>query len=72
MDAPFFQYLRLFHDLSAADEQVITQVLRSRCVPENEVLVRPGQVRQELFFIVRGVLRIVGQHESRTEIAYFF
>jgi CRP-like cAMP-binding protein len=72
MYAPFFQYLRLFHDLSAADEQVITQVLRPRCVPENEVLVRSGQVCQELFFIVRGVLRIVGQHESGTETTYFF
>jgi CRP-like cAMP-binding protein len=72
MYAPFFQYLRLFHDLFAADEQVITQVLRPRCVPENEVLVRPGQVCQELFFIVRGVLRIVGQHESGTETTYFF
>ena len=72
MHTSFFQFLRLFHDIPAADEALLTQALRPRTLPENEVLVRPGQVCQEMFFIVRGVLRIMGPHEDGTETTYFF
>jgi hypothetical protein len=36
--------LRLFRDIPAADEALLTQALLSHILPENEVLVRPGQV----------------------------
>jgi len=72
MFASFFQYLRLFHDIPAADEARLTEALEVRVLPENAVLLRAGQVSQELFFIVSGVLRIVGANEDGTETTYFF
>lgn len=72
MNTPFFQYLRLFHDISSVDEALITQALRYKSLPENQTLVQAGQVCQEMYFIINGVLRIVGQHENGTETTYFF
>jgi hypothetical protein len=42
MHQSFLQYLRLFRDIPAADEVLLTQALRPHTLPENEVLVRPG------------------------------
>ncbi|OUJ71137.1 Crp/Fnr family transcriptional regulator [Hymenobacter crusticola] len=69
---PFLQYLQLFRDIPLADQELLTQSLRHRSLPENEVLVRPGQVCQEMYFIVRGVLRIMAPHENGSEATCFF
>ncbi|GAB3804704.1 Crp/Fnr family transcriptional regulator [Spirosoma humi] len=69
---PFIEYLRLFQAISVADEALLAQALRYQALPENQILVQPGQVCQELFFIVNGVLRIVGQHEDGSQTTYFF
>ena len=72
MNTLFFQYLRLFQDISCIDEALITQALRYQSLPENQTLVQAGQVCQEMYFIINGVLRIVGHHENGTETTYFF
>ena len=70
--APFLHYLRPFRDIAGTDEQLLAHALQPRYLAENEVLVRQGQVCQELFFIVRGVLRLVGEQEDGTQTAYSF
>lgn len=72
MHAPFLHYLRLFRDISEADELLLPHALQPRFLAENTVLVQQGRVCQELFFIVRGVLRLVGQQEDGTQTAYSF
>ena len=72
MHASFLQRLRLFRDIPEADEQLLVQALKPRCLREDEVLVRPGQVHHEMFFIVEGVLSILGQHEDGTQTTYSF
>lgn len=69
---PFIEYLRLFQVIPVADEALLAQAFRCQSLPENQVLVQQGQVCKELFFIINGVLRIVGQHEDGTETTYFF
>jgi len=68
----FINYLRLFKNIPQADAAVIESELSCRKVTEGEVLLEQGQVCREMFFICKGVLRIVSQNEKGNKMAYFF
>ena len=72
MHEPFFRYLRLFHNISEADEQLLAQALHPRHLRENEVLVRAGLAHWQMFFIAKGVLRIMGKEEDGMQTIYAF
>ena len=69
---PFINFLRLFKNIPQADIDIIVRELSYRKVTEDEVLFSEGQVCREMFFICKGVLRIVSQNEKGNKMAYFF
>ncbi|UFH53459.1 Crp/Fnr family transcriptional regulator [Spirosoma sp. KNUC1025] len=72
MFTPFFNYLRLFKDISSADAELIERELTYRVLEEGEFLLREGAVSTNLFFICKGVVRIVTQNEQGREVTHFF
>jgi CRP-like cAMP-binding protein len=72
MFEPFVNFLRLFKNIPSADAVIIERTLEYRNVTEGEVLLNQGQVCREMFFISKGVLRIVSQNEKGSKMAYFF
>ncbi|HWZ03095.1 MAG TPA: Crp/Fnr family transcriptional regulator [Mucilaginibacter sp.] len=68
----FINFLRLFKNIPPADIALIEHELSNRKVIEGEVLFVEGQVCREMFFICKGVLRIVSQNEKGNKMAYFF
>jgi CRP-like cAMP-binding protein len=68
----FINFLRLFKDISQIDAAIIEKELSCRKVAEGEVLCEEGQVCREMFFICKGVLRIISQNEKGNKMAYFF
>ncbi|MDR3693906.1 Crp/Fnr family transcriptional regulator [Mucilaginibacter sp.] len=68
----FINFLRLFKNIPQGDIALIEHELGYRKVTEGEVLFAEGQVCREMFFICRGVLRIVSQNEKGNKMAYFF
>jgi CRP-like cAMP-binding protein len=68
----FINFLCLFKNIPQADIDIIKKELVYRKVTEGEVLFNEGQVCKEMFFICKGVLRIVSQNEKGNKVAYFF
>src|ERR1700712_4947411 len=68
----FINFLRLFKNIPQADADLIKNELIYKKVAEGEVLFNEGQTCKEMFFIVKGVLRIVSQNEKGNKMAYFF
>jgi CRP-like cAMP-binding protein len=68
----FINFLRLFKNIPQEDAEIIEKELNHRKVVEGEVLLNQGQVCREMFFICKGVLRIVSQNEKGNKMAYFF
>jgi CRP-like cAMP-binding protein len=68
----FINFLCLFKNIPQADIDTIIKELTYRKVTEGEVLCSEGQVCKEMFFIRKGVLRIVSQNEKGNKVAYFF
>src|ERR1700735_2390089 len=68
----FIDYLKLFKNIPQTDIAIIKNELEHRCATEGEVLFNEGQVCKEMFFICKGVLRIVSQNEKGNKMTYFF
>jgi len=68
----FINFLCLFKNIPPADIAIIEQELTYRKVAEGEVLFSEGHVCREMYFICKGVLRIVAQNEKGSKMAYFF
>jgi len=69
---PFINFLQLFKNIPPADVELIESELSYRKVTEGEVLFDEGQICKEMFFIYKGVLRIVSRNEKGNKMAYFF
>jgi CRP-like cAMP-binding protein len=72
MTAAFINFLRLFKDIPSGDIKIIDEAISYRKALEGEVLFEEGQVCKEMFFICKGVLRIVSINEKGDKRAYFF
>ncbi len=72
MTNPFIQYLQLFRNIPQADIDTITNILQYRNVTEAAVLLQEGKKASELFFICKGVLRIVAINDKGVPVTYFF
>jgi CRP-like cAMP-binding protein len=65
-------YLELFSSISHHDIELITDSFQSRSFTEGEYLLNPNHVCKELFFICKGIVRIVVQNEKGNEVTHFF
>jgi CRP-like cAMP-binding protein len=72
MPSPLINYLRLFRHISAEDEALVSPAFIPRSLKEGDVLFSSGHVCKEMFFISKGVLRIMVQNEKGAEVTYFF
>ena len=68
----FINYLKLFKNIPQGDIDIIESGLEYRKATEDEVLLNEGHVCKEMFFVCKGVLRIVALNEKGNKMAYFF
>jgi CRP/FNR family transcriptional regulator, anaerobic regulatory protein len=69
---PLFNYLELFQKISLQDKEIICQHIAYRKVKEAEVLLQEGKQAKEMFFICKGVLKIVSISGKGNEVIHFF
>ena len=72
MPNKLISYLKLYHQISATEEQYIVEAFNPKMFKEGEALSQPGSISKELFFIVDGVLRIVIRNEKGNEVTHYF
>jgi CRP-like cAMP-binding protein len=72
MFEPLFSYLEFFQNISSQDKEIICQNIEYRKVKEGEILLQEGNLAKELFFICKGVLKIVSISEKGNDVIHFF
>ena len=68
----FINFLRLFKNIPDFDAELIRNEMSFRKVEEGAVLFEEGHICREMFFICKGVLRIVAQNDKGNKMTYFF
>jgi CRP-like cAMP-binding protein len=68
----FINFLRLFRDISDDDTTIIENHVHCRSVTEGDYLLPNGSICREMYFICKGVLRIVVQNEKGQDVTYHF
>jgi len=64
--------LRQYKHIPDDDAAVIVQHLAIKTVPEGQYLLREGEIAREMFFICKGILKIVAINDKGEELTYFF
>jgi CRP-like cAMP-binding protein len=72
MSNPLINYLQLFTELSVDEQDKIQTAFQPRTIKEGEVLITPGKICRQLFFICEGILRIVKENDKGTLVTHFF
>lgn len=65
-------FLQLFTDIPPEDQALIEAAFVPKSFAEGEVLFSGGHVCREMFFIRRGVLKIVVTNEKGTRVIHYF
>jgi CRP-like cAMP-binding protein len=65
-------FLRTFRNIPDTDAALITAAMEERKYKEGDCLFEAGHICRELYFICKGVLRIMSTNESGNEITHFF
>jgi CRP-like cAMP-binding protein len=66
-------YLKLLRYISQTDEQIIASHFELRHFKEGDYLFKgEGRVSREMFFVCKGVLRIVSVNDKGVELTHFF
>jgi len=65
-------FLRSHRDIPDADVELITSAIESRIYHEGDYLFKAGKVCREMFFICKGVLRVMVINEQANEVTHFF
>jgi CRP/FNR family transcriptional regulator, anaerobic regulatory protein len=65
-------FLQLFTDLPPADQALIESAFVPKTFAEGDVLFPGGHICREMFFIRRGVLKIVVTNEKGTRVIHYF
>jgi CRP-like cAMP-binding protein len=68
----FINFLKLFRNLTNDDIAIIEDHVDCRAVPEGDYLLPNGSICREMYFICKGVLRIVVQNEKGQDVTYHF
>lgn len=64
--------LQTLKTLPEADKAIITKAFRPMSVKEGEFLFEGGKICREMYFIRKGVLRLVSFDEKGNDVTYFF
>jgi len=67
-----YQFLQLFRDMPQTDFDIISPYIKIRQAAMGEVLLNEGRTAKELFFVTRGVLKIVSVNDKGNDVIQFF
>ena len=68
----FFDFLGRYRYIPPADVEMISRHLQTRHVVDGEVLMEKGQYARELYFITKGVLKIIVTNSKGDSVTQFF
>jgi CRP-like cAMP-binding protein len=66
-----FEYLSQFHPLTEAEYGLLTSELVSRSFKKGDILLQPGQIQRELYFVQSGVQMSWLETERKTHVLAF-
>ncbi len=66
-----YEYFKLFHDLGEAEYALLTGKLKTRTFKKGEVMIVPGQVQRELYFVKSGVQMSYFDAGSKAQVIAF-
>jgi len=70
---PLIAYLKLLRHIPVEDEQIITAHFEVKQFKEGDYLFKgDGRVSREMFFVCRGVIRIMSVNDKDVEVTHFF
>jgi len=72
MNSPLLDYLQLFRPLPEEDKLLLEEAFEYRVAREGDTLFRGGQVCREMFFVNKGVLRIVASNAKGQDVTHYF
>jgi CRP/FNR family transcriptional regulator, anaerobic regulatory protein len=72
MPNPLVSFLQQYRFIPPQDQQLIAEAFKPESFKEGDTLFAPGRVISQLFFIVKGVLRIMVTNEKGNEITHYF
>ncbi len=65
------EYFKLFHDISGADYDLLTDRLKTRRFKKGDFITVPGQVQKELYFVKSGVQMSYFDINDKTHVIAF-
>lgn len=66
-----YDFLRLFHDITQADYELLTQNLRTQTYKKGELITVPGQIQRELYFVKTGVQMSFFDSDNKMHVMAF-
>src|ERR1700737_2462054 len=69
---PLNSFLQLFRPVTEEDQQLISSYFEPKAFKEGDTLFKGGRICQELFFVCKGVLRIMATNEKGMDVTHFF
>lgn len=72
MDNQLLNYLQLGKILSEEDQSVILDAFEYRTYKEGETLFQSDHICRQMFFVCKGILRILVQNEHGAEVTHYF
>ena len=72
MSNPLTDYLQLFGNIPADDQETILAATTFRTFKEDDILAGSGRICRDFFFICKGVLRIVSENDKGNEVIHYF
>lgn len=65
------EYFNLFHNISTADYDLLTNKLKTKTFRKGDFITVPGQVQRELYFVKSGVQMSYFDTENKTHVIAF-
>ncbi|MFZ1702734.1 MAG: Crp/Fnr family transcriptional regulator [Saprospiraceae bacterium] len=66
-----YNYLNNFHPLNPEDYDLLTKNLRTKSFKKGELLIVPGQVQKELYFVERGIQMSYFENDDKMQVIAF-
>jgi CRP-like cAMP-binding protein len=64
-------YLKLFHNIGAADYALLTGNLKPRTFKKGDLIISPGQIQRELYFVRSGVQMSYFETDKKIQVIAF-
>lgn len=64
-------YFRIFHDINAADYSLLTGNLKTKSFKKGDLIIVPGQIQKELYFVKSGIQMSYFETGQRTHVIAF-